>query len=205
MGLRPRAAAVPAVRYGNRGTETGTRCEVDLLVSELSDIVMWLALAGGTAAAAAALYGHYHVLPAWLTGPEICRLEDGGCARALPQPAVGAARRAERVARARALRAARGRPRRCSAPAWLLLTMTIPGGRDERIPRPQPDRQRPPVPDLLDRPLLERRPVFVLLAAEIARALTGRPPTAPRREIAVLPSLRRRVQRRSGLCPYERG
>ncbi len=49
-------------------------------MSELSEIVIWLALAGGTAAAVAALYGHYRVLPGWLTGPEICRLEDGGCA-----------------------------------------------------------------------------------------------------------------------------
>ena len=40
----------------------------------------WLALAAGFLAAAAALYGHYRVLPSWLTGPEICRLEDGGCA-----------------------------------------------------------------------------------------------------------------------------
>ena len=46
----------------------------------MSDILIWLALAGGTAAAAAALYGHYRVLPGWLTGPEICRLEQGGCA-----------------------------------------------------------------------------------------------------------------------------
>jgi len=46
----------------------------------MSAVVIWLALAGGTAAAAAALYGHYRVLPGWLTGPEICRLEDGGCA-----------------------------------------------------------------------------------------------------------------------------
>ena len=28
----------------------------------------------------AALYGHYRTLPGWLTGPEICRLEFGGCA-----------------------------------------------------------------------------------------------------------------------------
>lgn len=42
--------------------------------------LMWLTLAGGTAASAAALYGHYRVLPGWLTGPEICRLEAGGCA-----------------------------------------------------------------------------------------------------------------------------
>ena len=44
------------------------------------DIVTWFALLVGAAAAACALYGHYFVLPAWLTGPEVCRLEDGGCA-----------------------------------------------------------------------------------------------------------------------------
>jgi uncharacterized membrane protein len=44
------------------------------------ETVTWLALAGGTAAAAAALYGHYRELPGWLTGPEICQLEAGGCA-----------------------------------------------------------------------------------------------------------------------------
>jgi uncharacterized membrane protein len=44
------------------------------------DIVIWFALLVGGAAAACALYGHYSVLPAWLTGPEVCRLEDGGCA-----------------------------------------------------------------------------------------------------------------------------
>lgn len=42
-------------------------------------VALWLALAMGAAAAAAALYGYYAVLPGWLTGPEICRLEDGGC------------------------------------------------------------------------------------------------------------------------------
>jgi uncharacterized membrane protein len=41
---------------------------------------LWIALLVGAAAAAAALYGYYAVLPGWLTGPEICRLEDGGCA-----------------------------------------------------------------------------------------------------------------------------
>ena len=40
----------------------------------------WIALVLGAAAAAAALYGHYRVLPAWLTGPEVCLMEDGGCA-----------------------------------------------------------------------------------------------------------------------------
>jgi uncharacterized membrane protein len=42
--------------------------------------LMWIALVGGAAAASAALYGHYRVLPPLLTGPEICRLEHGGCA-----------------------------------------------------------------------------------------------------------------------------
>src|SRR3954462_2836216 len=40
----------------------------------------WIALAAGAAAAAAALYGHYRVLPGWVTGPEVCLMEDGGCA-----------------------------------------------------------------------------------------------------------------------------
>ena len=39
----------------------------------------WIALLAGAAASFAALWGHYRVLPAWLTGPEVCRLEDGGC------------------------------------------------------------------------------------------------------------------------------
>jgi uncharacterized membrane protein len=44
------------------------------------NLLAWLAIAGGFTAAAAALYGHYRVLPSWMTGPDICRLEDGGCA-----------------------------------------------------------------------------------------------------------------------------
>ena len=43
-------------------------------------LVTWIALAGGTIAAAAAFYGHYRELPGWMTGPEICSLEGGGCA-----------------------------------------------------------------------------------------------------------------------------
>jgi uncharacterized membrane protein len=46
----------------------------------LSDALLWTALTAGAAAAVAALYGHYRVLPAWLTGPEVCLMEDGGCA-----------------------------------------------------------------------------------------------------------------------------
>ena len=40
----------------------------------------WLALATAAIAAAAALYGHYRELPEWMTGPEVCRIEGGGCA-----------------------------------------------------------------------------------------------------------------------------
>ena len=44
------------------------------------DVLIWLAIIVGAAASVAALWGYYGVLPGWLTGPEICRLEDGGCA-----------------------------------------------------------------------------------------------------------------------------
>lgn len=43
-------------------------------------MLIWIALLAGAAASGAALYGHYLVLPAWLTGPEVCQLEHGGCA-----------------------------------------------------------------------------------------------------------------------------
>jgi uncharacterized membrane protein len=43
-------------------------------------VLIWLFLFGGAAASFAALWGHYRTLPAFLTGPEICRLEHGGCA-----------------------------------------------------------------------------------------------------------------------------
>jgi uncharacterized membrane protein len=46
----------------------------------LNDGVIWTALVAGAAAATAALYGHYRVLPGWLTGPEVCLMDDGGCA-----------------------------------------------------------------------------------------------------------------------------
>ena len=34
----------------------------------------------------AALYGHYRVLPSWLTGPEVCLMEAGGCAALFRSP-----------------------------------------------------------------------------------------------------------------------
>jgi uncharacterized membrane protein len=42
--------------------------------------IAWIALTAAAAASAAALYGHYRDLPAWLTGPTICRLDGNGCA-----------------------------------------------------------------------------------------------------------------------------
>jgi uncharacterized membrane protein len=42
--------------------------------------LIWIALLVGAAASAAALWGYYRELPGWLTGPEICQLEGGGCA-----------------------------------------------------------------------------------------------------------------------------
>ena len=42
-------------------------------------ILIWVALLLGASAAAAALWGYYRELPGWLTGPEVCQLEAGGC------------------------------------------------------------------------------------------------------------------------------
>jgi uncharacterized membrane protein len=46
----------------------------------MMDVLIWVALTAGASAAVAALYGYYRVLPGWLTGPEVCRMEHGGCA-----------------------------------------------------------------------------------------------------------------------------
>lgn len=43
-------------------------------------ILIWIALLLGACASTAALWGYYRVLPGWLTGPEVCQLEAGGCA-----------------------------------------------------------------------------------------------------------------------------
>jgi uncharacterized membrane protein len=52
----------------------------------MTDAVIWIALACGLAASVAALYGHYLVLPAWLTGPDVCRMENGGCTALFRSP-----------------------------------------------------------------------------------------------------------------------
>lgn len=48
-------------------------------MSALADAVLLVAIPLGWVTALVALYGRYRVLPGWLTGPKICRLEDGGC------------------------------------------------------------------------------------------------------------------------------
>ena len=84
-----------------------------------------MALLGGTAAAAAALYGHYRVLPAWLTGPEICLLEDGGCAVLFRSPRsvlLGV----PNAALGLLLYALLAAGLLLQWPAWVLVAMTVP-------------------------------------------------------------------------------
>ena len=95
------------------------------MVSNVSEVVVWLALAGGAAAAAAALYGHYRVLPGWLTGPEICRLEDGGCGVLFRSPRA-ALLGVPNAALGLLLYALLAAGVLLGAPPWLLLVMTAP-------------------------------------------------------------------------------
>lgn len=91
----------------------------------MSAALTWLALAGGAAAAAAALYGHYRVLPGWLTGPEICRLEDGGCSVLFRSPRA-ALLGVPNAALGLLLYALLAIGVVLHWPAWLLLAMTAP-------------------------------------------------------------------------------
>jgi len=86
---------------------------------------VWLALAGGTLAAAAALYGHYRVLPGWLTGPEICRLEDGGCSVLFRSPRA-ALLGVPNAALGLLLYGGLAAGVWLGWPSWLLLVMTTP-------------------------------------------------------------------------------
>jgi uncharacterized membrane protein len=85
----------------------------------------WIALVMGGAAAAAALYGHYRVLPAWLTGPEVCMMEDGGCAVLFRSPRsrlLGVPNALLGVT----LYALLALGLLLDWPAWLLFVMTLP-------------------------------------------------------------------------------
>ena len=85
----------------------------------------WIALGLGTAAAAAALYGHYRVLPGWLTGPEVCLMEDGGCAVLFRSPRSSLIGVPNALLGVVALRPP-GDWLLAHWPAWLLFVMMLP-------------------------------------------------------------------------------
>ena len=116
----------------------------------------WFALAAGAAAAGAALYGHYRVLPVVADRPGNLPARKRRVHDPVPKPAIAPSRRAQRRARPAALRAARRRHASAAGRALCSIVMTLPGARDERLSRLQPDDQPSPVPHLLDRPCRER-------------------------------------------------
>jgi len=42
-------------------------------------LILWIVMGIGFIGASIALYGRYRTLPAFLTGPNVCKLEAGGC------------------------------------------------------------------------------------------------------------------------------
>jgi uncharacterized membrane protein len=95
------------------------------LVPDVSAVLIWAALLGGSAAAAAALYGRYRVLPGWLTGPEICKLEYGGCAVLFRSPRASLLG-VPNAALGLMLYALLAVGVLLRWPDWWLLTMTVP-------------------------------------------------------------------------------
>jgi uncharacterized membrane protein len=89
------------------------------------NLVIGIALAAGTAAAIAALYGHYRVLPAWLTGPEVCQLDQGGCAVLFRSPR-SALLGVPNALLGVVLYALIGAGLAFRVPAWWLFVMTLP-------------------------------------------------------------------------------
>jgi len=88
-------------------------------------VLIWIALLLGAAASAAALWGYYRVLPGWLTGPEICRLEDSGCAILFRTPRA-ALLGVPNASLGIVLYAALAAGLMFGAPPLLLFAMTIP-------------------------------------------------------------------------------
>jgi uncharacterized membrane protein len=89
------------------------------------NLLVWLAIAGGFAASAAAFYGHYRVLPSWMTGPDICRLEHGGCAVLFRSPRA-ALLGVPNAGLGLLLYVLLAAGLLMHWPPWLLLVMTIP-------------------------------------------------------------------------------
>lgn len=89
------------------------------------DVLTWAALAVGASASMAALWGYYSVLPGWLTGPEICQLEDGGCVVLFRTPRA-ALLGVPNAALGILLYALLAIGMIAEWPAWVLLGMTLP-------------------------------------------------------------------------------
>ena len=126
LGLRPRPAALPPLRNRHRRQETRSGCEVDLLVSGMSEVLIWLALLGGTAAAAARV-----------VRPLLCpaRLADGAgdlpARRTAAAPCSSAVRASAllgipNATLGLALYALLAAGLLLHVPSWQLLTMTFP-------------------------------------------------------------------------------
>jgi uncharacterized membrane protein len=93
-------------------------------VSGVSALI-WIALFVGASASAAALWGHYRELPGWLTGPEICQMEGGGCAILFRTPRA-ALLGVPNASLGILLYAALAAGLLLGLPAWLLFAMTLP-------------------------------------------------------------------------------
>jgi uncharacterized membrane protein len=52
-------------------------------LTAVSNVLVWAGLIAGLTAASAALYGRYRTLPAVLTGPAVCKLDDANGCRVL--------------------------------------------------------------------------------------------------------------------------
>jgi uncharacterized membrane protein len=87
--------------------------------------LIWIALLVGASASAAALWGYYRELPGWLTGPEICRMEGGGCAILFRTPRA-ALLGVPNASLGMLLYVALAAGLLLHMPAWLLLAMTLP-------------------------------------------------------------------------------
>jgi uncharacterized membrane protein len=93
-------------------------------VSGVSALI-WIALFVGASASAAALWGYYRELPGWLTGPEICQMEGGGCAILFRTPRA-ALLGVPTASLGILLYAALAAGLLLGLPAWLLFAMTLP-------------------------------------------------------------------------------
>ena len=116
----------------------------------------WIALGLGTAAAAAALYGHYRVLPG--LAHRARGVPDGRwrVRRALSQSALAPARRAQRAARRRRSTPLLAIGLLAGWPAWLLFVMMLPAVAMSIVLGYSLLSRGPAVPHLLDRPRRQR-------------------------------------------------